>query len=197
MTVAPTSQIHGAASAPLASDAANAWLAWLRSGSRAPSDAHGVRFALAHCDSGVTWAYLDDAGAWTLGSTVDPELCPHPTATSLHELRLFGATAEILIWQTDDGQLRGRILADKEPPTDSDDPLSPFSESRRLRGTAGEPRDGFIRYIDSGGAEHLAPASFPQEFSVRHYLEQDPCTGAVRIAATRLVGHSVEKGGKL
>lgn len=191
MTVAATPQIPGASLTTLESDAATSWLAWLISEGPAPADTHGIRFALAHCESGVTWAFLDDAGKWRLGSAVKPDLCPVPTATSLHELRLFGATAEVLLWRADDGQLRGRILADSGPRAVSDDPLRPFCESRWLRGDPSEPRDGFIRYTDRGGAEHLAPQSLPHEFSVRNYLEQDSSTGAVRIAVTRLVSEKL------
>jgi CRISPR-associated protein (TIGR03984 family) len=179
--------IAGAHIIPLSADQARAWLNWLTGSGPPPAETHGVRFSLAHSDSGVTWGFLDEQGQWKLGAAVDPALCPVPTAESLHELRLIGETAEVLIWHGD-GELQGRILADDSSAFDSQNPLRPMDEGRKLRGTPDNPtKDGFKRYVDVGGAQHLAPESFPEDFSVRHYLKQDPDTGAVRIAATRLV----------
>lgn len=178
--------IAGAHIIPLSADQARAWLDWLTGSGPPPAETHGVHFSLAHSDSGVTWGFLDELGQWRLGAAVDPALCPVPTAKSLHELRLIGETAEVLIWRGD-GKLQGRILADNDSVRDFSHALSPMNEGRRLRGECRETRDGFKRYVDVGGAQHLAPEPFPEDFSVRHYLEQDPDTGAVRIAATRLV----------
>ena len=178
-------KIAGVRITPMIAEQASIWLNWL-TGSGPPMETHGVRFALAHADSGLTWGYVDDQRQWKLGSAVDPALCPVPMAKSLHELRLFGNTAEVLIWRGDN-ELRGRILADDGIVFDFSAPLCPLNEGRRLRGECREMRDGFKRYVDAGGAQHLAPESFPEEFSVRHYFEQDPETGAVRIAATRFV----------
>lgn len=179
-------KIAGARITPMNAEQANAWLNWLEGSGPSPTETHGVRFALAHSDSGVTWGYLDDQRHWKVGTAVDSTLCPVPTARSLHELRLFGNTAEVLIWRGDN-ELQGRILADDGIVPDSSDPLRPMNEGRRLRGECREMRDAFKRYVDAGGAQHLAPESFPEEFSVRHFFEQDASTGAVRIAATRLV----------
>ncbi len=179
-------RIAGACITPLNAEQANAWLDWLTGSGASSMESQGVRFALAHSDSGVTWGYLDGQRHWTMGTAVDPSLCPIPTAKSLHELRLFGNTAEVLIWRGDN-KLQGRILADDGIVFDSSDPLCPLNEGRRLRGECREMRECFKRYVDAGGAQHLVPESFPEEFSVRHYFEQVSSTGAVRIAATRLV----------
>jgi len=183
-------KIGGARIDPLDAAQVNAWLDWLTSTGPTPAEPHNVLFALAHCDSGVTWGYLDDQRQWQLGTAVDPGLCPVPTARSLHELRLFGYTAEVLIWRGDDG-LQGRILADDQTAFERSDALRPLNEGRRLRGKRGDQRNGFVPYVDVGGSQHLAPSAFPEEFSVRHYLEQDPATGAVRIAVTRLVSEKL------
>jgi CRISPR-associated protein (TIGR03984 family) len=190
---ATKSEIQCAMLLSLDSEHAKTWLEWFTGSESVPQDTFDVRFALSHCDSGVTWGYLDDQGVWRLGSTVDPELCPIPTASSLHELRLFGSTTEALIWRRDDGQLQGRVLADSGTTFSKTDPLYPIEEDRRLRGKPGEAHNGFTRYTDPGGAQHLAPTSFPLVFSVRHYLEQDPYTGAVRIAVTRLVPRNAKE----
>ncbi|MFW6114159.1 MAG: CRISPR-associated protein Csx19 [bacterium] len=178
--------IVGAHVTPLNAGQAKASLDWLTGSGPPPAETHGVRFSLAHSDAGVTWGFLDEQGQWKLGASVDPALCPVPMAKSLHQLRLIGETAEILIWRGD-GELQGRILADNNSVPDSSGPLCPINEGRHLRGECREVRDGFKRYVDVGGAQHLAPESFPEDFNVRHYFEQDATTGAVRIAATRLV----------
>lgn len=182
-------KIAGAKIDRLSAAQATDWLDWLIGRGPPPAQAYGVCFALAHTDSGVTWGYLVQA-AWKLGSSVDPGLCPIPTASSLHELRLFGNAAEVLIWRGDNG-LQGRILADDGTDFGPLDPLRPMDEARRLQGEGQKSRDGFVPYIDAGGARHLAPESFPGEFSVRYYFEQDSSTGAVRIAATRLIPENV------
>jgi hypothetical protein len=179
-------RIAGADIRSVNADEAKAWLGWLTGDRPPPTETHNVRFSLAHSDSGVTWGFLDEQGQWKLGASVDPALCPVPTAKSLHELRLIGETAEVLIWRGD-GELQGRILADHSSVLDSSDPLRPMNEGRCLRGECREIHDGFKRYVDAGGAQHLAPELFPEDFSVRQYFEQDATTGAVRIAATRLV----------
>lgn len=170
----------------LESEESHAWLAWFNGSGNPPSDTLGVRFALAHCDAGVTWGYLASA-RWRLSSEVDPELSPVPTVASLHELRLFGHLAEVLIWRSEQG-LSGRSLADWDGVEGVDDALRPIDEKRFLCGCDRPSKQGdFIRYTGRGGAEHLAPASLPlRSFGVRHYLEQDRITGAVRIAATLL-----------
>ncbi len=181
-----TSGVCGARIEPLDDAACQRWFQWLLGSGEVLEDTHNVSFTLAHCDSGVTWGYLDGEQKWRLGSEVDSSLCPNLTVQSLHELRLFGRSSEVLIWRTDDG-LRGRILIDDSQAIDDGDPPAPFFESRRLRGDRKESHDGFVRYVDRGGTQHLAPACFPEEFSVCHYLQENTETGAVRIVATRLV----------
>ena len=176
--------IVGASIKSLTPEQAVGWLNWLTGRAPAPSDCIAVQFALAHSDAGVTWGYLDGQGKWKLGHTVAPDLCPLPTTRSLQELRLFGTNAEVLIWRGYEG-LCGRILEDD--PSAAEPWLKPMNEGRRLRGSNESPENGFRRYVDAGGAQHLAPEHFPEDFSVRHYFEQDTITGAVRIAATRLV----------
>lgn len=194
-TVGEEKRIRGATITSLNSKDAEEWIAWLSGDSNsAPSETYGVQYALAHSDAGVTWGYLDNQASWKLGSDVDPVLCPRLEAKSLHELRVFGTEAEVLIWRGNEG-LQGRMLADNDVIFNSSDPLRPLNEGRWLRGDPPEEHDhdsGFVRYVDGGGAQHLVPQSFPKKFSVRHYLEQDASTGAVRIAATRLVDTPVK-----
>ncbi len=185
--------LHGAALHSLDDELCRQWLDWLIQSGPCPSQTHRFEYALAHCDSGVTWGYWD-AGRdrWRLSCEVDSDLSPGPEQGTIQELRIFGPTAEVLIWTGDEG-LRGRVLADDEADAPADRSLRPLDEGRRLRGEPhpGAVEAGFIRYADPGGSQHLAPESFPRSFSVRHYFEQDMETGAVRIAASRL---RVEEG---
>lgn len=166
----------------------------------APAAPAGLDWALAHCDDGVTWGRFDAAtGAWRLGSEAAPDLSPPIRAEALQELRLFGERSEVLIWRSD-SHLRGRVLAETDPVadrSDEDDPLRPSDDSRVLRGAyVVAPCDhGFTQVGDGAGAEQLLPLAAVNEqirdarirLDVRHYYEIDAATGAVRIAATRLV----------
>lgn len=179
-----TRTIHGAAIETLTSKECQCWIDWLRGEGSGPGLAQNVMFALAHCDSGVTWAFLDARRAWCLGSSFDPDLCPVPSVAHLQELRFVGAQSEVLIWKGGDG-LVGRILSDR---SDELAPhLQPWDESRHLLGNPKRNVGDFILYVDGGGAQHMAPYTFPKEFLVRHYFEEDQDTGAVRVAASRWV----------
>ncbi|HDH26706.1 MAG TPA: hypothetical protein ENH00_11040 [Actinobacteria bacterium] len=163
------------------------------------------KWALAHCDDGVTWGTFDtDLSSWRLGSEVVPDVSPPIREQTIQELRLFGETGEVLIWRTEEG-LRGRILHELIPPadrTDEMDPLRPSDEARILRGDSvrGGSEPGFTRVVDRTGAEQVIPADTTAEqlrkrrvrLQVRHYWEQDPESGAVRIAATRLLKLTTE-----
>jgi len=178
------------------------WLGWV-AGERddAPSiDAKGLRWALAHCNGGVTWGHFDAGkSVWHLGCQAVPDVSPPIRKDTLQELRLFGEPGEVLVWRTEAG-LRGRILREREPAADradEADPLRPSDELRILRGddVCATVEHGFAHVVDRTGAEQVVPADITAEhlrvprihLRVRHYWEQDAETGAVRIAATRLV----------
>lgn len=161
-----------------------------------------VVWCLAHCDDGITWGRYDvGTKAWRLGSTVVPTVSPRIRYETLQELRIFGQSGEVLIWRAD-SELRGRLLLDTNPSTGKDDPLRPSDERRILRGDSvrsNAERD-FTYIADSAGAEQVIPLKVANSdlnarrvrLHMRHYWEQDPDIGAVRIAATRLVELSVE-----
>src|SRR5690606_5270582 len=96
--------------------------------------------------------------------------------------------------------LRGRLLRDAGSPTDrsaQDNPISPSNESRILRGTlvVAKCDHGFTHIADGTGAEQVVPLVVDNDhllaglvrLDLRHYYEADASTGAVRIAATRLI----------
>lgn len=176
------------------------YVSWLlgEGNAAAPEEASGLVWALAHCDDGVTWGCYD-AGVWRLGNHVAPEVSPPIRLETLQELRLFGERAEVLVWRTDAG-LRGRVLRETDPAADRGDesnPLRPSNESRILRGGSvlAQRRHGFTHIGDGAGAEQVLPLAVSNEqlraaqvrLDVCHYYEADAETGAVRIAATRLV----------
>ena len=77
--------------------------------------------------------------------------------------------------------------------------LSPLDETRILLGNRllAPPRAHFSRVAAPTGAEQVVPLNlseadfkdgrWPLRLEVRHYKQQDPETGDVRLAATRLV----------
>lgn len=194
--------IAGCELTPLDSSTCEGYVSWLRGEESvaAPEGATGLAWALAHCDDGVTWGRYDEAArAWRLGNQVAPDVSPPIRPETLQELRLFGKDGEVLIWRTEAG-LRGRVLRETQPSRNRDDeadPLRSSEESRVLRGdlVLAQCEYGFTRIRDRAGAEQVLPIEVSDEqlraaqirLVVRHYFEADGETGAVRIAATRLV----------
>lgn len=178
----------------------NAFLTWVSGGNKKPEGAEGLGWLLAHCHDGVTWGRLGEDGlVWLVSSAVFTDLSPAVSASNLLEMRLFGKGKEVLIWRSEAG-LFGRVLIDVgEGQLRKDSPLRPGDEERILLGdrlSAG-PIDGFSRVGTASGREQAVPlACTEQDFNggyqplrlrVRHYFEQDEKTGAVRVAASRLV----------
>jgi CRISPR-associated protein (TIGR03984 family) len=203
MTAAEASPVlAGCDLSMLDSAACERYLGWLLGEKEAnePEGARGLAWALAHCDDGVTWGRHDaSAKVWHFGNQAIPEVSPSIRPEALQELRVFGEAGEVLIWRTDAG-LRGRMLLDASPGADrsnESDFLRPSNESRILRGdhVVEQCEHGFSRVGDRTGAEQVLPLEVTKEqlhaaqvrLEVRHYYQSDADTGAVRIAATRLV----------
>ncbi len=207
-TADPFSPIAGCLIEPLDAAACERYVAWLlgEPGSAPPGGAAGLSWALAHCDGGVTWGRYDaEAATWRLGHNVAPAVSPPIRRQALQELRVFGQPREVLIWRTDSG-LRGRTLRETDPPagrSDTSDPLRPADESRILRGdqVRATCEHGFTHVADRAGAEQVLPVVVTDDglqarrarLAVRHYFEPDPESGAVRIAASRLVKLTAEE----
>ncbi|MDD3925068.1 MAG: CRISPR-associated protein Csx19 [bacterium] len=153
---------------------------------------------LAHCHDGVTWGRYESSNrCWQLSSNTFPDLSPKISSFNLLEIRLFGPESEIMFWKTERG-LSGRCIIDR-PIEDDNSPVRPGAEVRILLGdrTIGTPRAGFTRVGTAGGMEQAVPlvcteddfkyGYWPLRLRVQHYFELDKETGAVRVAATRLV----------
>ncbi len=176
------------------------WLEWLLGQRAVPPRPTTSCWLLAHCDDGVTWG-LRNNGTWQLGSSAFPDLCPQVSLDNLIELRLFGDQEELLMWRGDSG-LCGRWLIDTSG-SECDASLRPHSEDRVLLGhrhRGFETRNGFTRVGDGSGREQAVPLvcsagdfgteqppRMPLRLTVKHYFETDSQTGAVRVAASRLM----------
>ena len=173
------------------------WMRWALQKGVPPEGSQGLRTALAYACDGVAWGVINTDGAIQWGGEAFPGKCPMPAEESLLELRLFGPEREVYLWREENGW-RGRLLADSE---EGDIPaeFAPASESRILRADRvfESGPDGFSRVGDNTGAEQVVPLvcsdedftrrRWPLKLKLRSYFEQDPATGAVRIAAVRLV----------
>lgn len=170
--------------------ACKAWLDHVLGRGAAPAALGEHAWVLCHCDDGVTWGRREGSG-WLLGSTLFPDLCPHPSELGLQELRVFSAVAEVLIWREED-RLCGRILRDSTAPVKD---CSPDDEKRLLvAGVVRECREGFTRVGDGTGAEQALPLNVGEGpahawpcLRVRHYFGRDEATGSIRVVASRLV----------
>ena len=174
------------------------WLRWAIGDTPILPRTTNCRWLLAHCDDGVTWGARREDG-WRLGSSAFPDLCPSISLENLIEIRLFGDHEELLMWW-DDSELRGRWLID-DPASPCDPTVRPHEEDRVLLGNdRPEAKNGFSRVADGSGREQAVPLvcsttdfgserqrRMPLRLTVNHYFETDSRTGAVRVAATRLV----------
>jgi len=153
---------------------------------------------LAHCHDGVTWGRFDSVTKdWLLSSTPYAKLCPRISESNLLEIRLFGLEREILIWRTEN-DFSGRCLIDKEE-RDNNDSCLPDNETRILLGdrVLDALKEGFTCVGTARGLRQAVPLEctdkdfaggrWPLRVQMRHYFEQDDETGAVRVAASRLV----------
>jgi CRISPR-associated protein (TIGR03984 family) len=182
----------------LPEEATRTYFNWIF-GDAEPAGNHGRSvWLLAHSYDGVTWGRFDsDRQVWSLSSDPFPDLCPEITESNLIEMRLFGPYDETLIWRTD-SEFAGRRLID-EPEADLESPTRSDEEIRILLGDRmlSEPKNGFTLVGTASGAEQAVPMvcaqsdfenrRWPLRLKVRHYFIKDDETGAVRVAATRLV----------
>jgi len=176
--------------------ACQAYLSWVI-GSVAPGEnLKDIAWLLAHCHDGVTWGCINDDQSWRTSSMYFSDLCPCVSESNLLEIRLFGAEREIMIWRTESG-FSGRSMVDK-PGQKKNDPCRPDDEIRILLGdqVMETAKDGFTRVRTKSGMEQAIPLVCADNdyaegrmpcLLMRHYFAQDKETGAVRVAASRLV----------
>lgn len=189
--------IEGCTIETLDNEACQPYLFWVIDSVELGQHIKDIAWLLAHCHDGVTWGCLNDDQSWRLSSKFFPELCPYISKSNLLEIRLFGLDREILIWRTEKG-FSGRCLIDK-PGQKNNDPCRPDDEIRILLGdrVLETTKEGFTRVRTKSGMEQAIPLEcadkdciegrWPFRLKMRHYFEKDMKTGAVRVAASRLV----------
>ncbi|HXK43686.1 MAG TPA: CRISPR-associated protein Csx19 [Anaerolineae bacterium] len=178
---------HHIQSLPVPDDLATELRQWLA----AQTQPYGLNCLLAHADDGVIWGQVRDGG-WHLSGDAFPAISPPLRAVTLQQVRLFGPTAELLLWKDGTGW-RARLIRD-----DAGESGEYYDESHLLWGDKEEePRDGFV-LVRQGkeGLRHAPPllqgAPLPARLQVRHYLAYD-LDGQAYIAYGRLV--ALHQGG--
>jgi len=145
---------------------------------------------LAHADDGVIWGELRD------DVLVMPSNAAQLRVTTIQQLRLFGETGELLLWR-DDSQLHVRLQLDTHGGSQHC-----LDEDYLLWGDQGRLVDASFTQLSEGGRgiRHTIPlivqvdATKRARLRVRHYVQEDPQTGMVRIEASRLVSLTAPKG---
>jgi CRISPR-associated protein (TIGR03984 family) len=170
-------------------------------------------YLLAHADDGVLWGRIDadkaeqaggaDAAQRTgkrllwnseVGDESDSADAPRLSLDTLHTLRLFHESYELLLWRSASGW-RARRIVDVCPSADGG-PAPTWTESldepQMLWGTEGQSADhGFTKLTHGAeGLVHFVPIACqpakqrPVWLVVRHYVNDAPLA---RIVASRLV----------
>jgi len=192
------SRLEGCRIKPLDCQECKTFVDWVTGGAGPVASFGRLVWLLAHCRDGVTWGQFDgDSHSWRLSSTPFPDLSPKVTEPNLLEMRLFGPEEEVLIWHVRKG-FSGRRLLDEQT-KDQNSPTKPDDETRILLGDrlVDGAKEGFTRVSTASGMEQAVPLQCerldfmdgrqPLRLKVRQYFEQDAQTGAVRVAASRLV----------
>lgn len=158
-------------------------------------------YVLIHTDEGVIWGKIDDAGEPILYSMTAENTLEQ--IELWHQLRLFTPTYEVHLWRDGDKRWHKRALRDLESPEGAN-LYDMLDEDYLLWGNRAQDQGGgFTRLFDaSQGLSHTIPLSYKHvapyidegrgvTLQVRHYLEELQETGALRIAASRLVAFNV------
>ncbi len=180
--------------------------AWLEG----QATACGLSYVLAHADDGVIWGQFIDSTLRTADHAF-PQFAPLRLCT-LQQCRVFGDTAELLLWRID-RRFKARLLRERDG--QAPDLLAwtgngwrlhkhatttghTIDERHILWGTrAEEEKDGFTMLSEGQGLRHAVPLTGiqfdeghmerPAGLLVRHYIAYDDETGVARIALSRLV----------
>jgi CRISPR-associated protein (TIGR03984 family) len=145
---------------------------------------HNLEFLLAHADDGVIWGKFQDHKLTLADSGAPLRL------STLQQCRIFGKTAEVMLWQAN-GIWKYRSIVD-------DRQYDSFSEPQILWGTKLVSSDEHFTFVAEGkqGFHHAVPVTqipfatsddyHPLRLEVRHYISYDG-DGATRIECSRLV----------
>jgi CRISPR-associated protein (TIGR03984 family) len=161
---------------------------WLEEQARA----YGLTYLLAHADDGVFWGRIGKEGL-TTSDQVAPDISPLLRANTLQQARLFGKTAELLLWRENEEQFLVRLIQDAS--TGQGIWEEAMEEKQMLWGDHATPLSNDFTLLEEGaqGLRHVVPlklieGDFKPEngprLIVRHYITKD---GFARIVASRLV----------
>ncbi|MGF2035607.1 MAG: type III-D CRISPR-associated protein Csx19 [Nostoc sp. CmiVER01] len=167
---------------------------WLQE--KVQSSEYNLKYLLAHAEDGVIWGYFDSE-ANLITPTEPEELFPKYkfplfNYETLQQGRVFGDSAEIMFWRTEDG-LKAILIKDNKD-------TEFLTEKQILWGTqAEEVKDKFTLVSDgSQGLRHAVPVTGiefnkteksyrPLYLIVHNYIDYDENIGLARIYLSRLV----------
>ncbi|MCL4424050.1 MAG: CRISPR-associated protein Csx19 [Firmicutes bacterium] len=160
---------------------------------------YDLKWLLAHADDGVIWGRVDANGIVTShdvaqGDREAMQVCPPLRRETMRQVRIFGQTAELLLWSDGGRRWQARVIRDASPGelTTWDEG---FDEPQLLWGNRGKPLpQGFTFLRDAGqGLRYAIPMSVPigkddhvpqTRLLVRHYLNKE---GFAQVVASRLI----------
>ncbi|MDZ8227613.1 CRISPR-associated protein Csx19 [Nostoc sp. ChiVER01] len=167
---------------------------WLQE--KVQSSEYNLKYLLAHAEDGVIWGYFDSE-VNLITPTEPEELFPKYkfplfNYETLQQGRVFGDSAEIMFWRTEDG-LKAILIKDNKD-------TEFLTEKQILWGTqAEEVKDKFTLVSDgSQGLRHAVPVTGiefnkteksyrPLYLIVHNYIDYDENIGLARIYLSRLV----------
>ncbi len=155
----------------------------------------GLRWLLAHTDSGVIWGELRDSEL-ALSSDAFPRPGLRLRGETLQQARLFGAAGEVLLWRGPDEQWQATTRLDGTGEAgeyfDEAYVVWGFKEERTLCDGFRELREGAQGIIHSPPLQRTPSNTKRAHLTMRHYLQHDT-NGLIRIVAGRLLGLSEAK----
>lgn len=173
--------------------------AWLL----AQAHAHALTTLLAHADDGVIWGRVHDGRMLIAREVLTQHNFPDLRWLTLQQARLFGPTAELLLWQTDAGPQARLVQEGTGTPCEFYDERQMLWGTERVTAEHGFTlvRDGAQGFFHAPPVEADARAFVgkkwrPLRLHVRHYLTLAD-DGLLKVTLSSLVGLSVEyKGGR-
>lgn len=148
--------------------------------------AYALTYALVHADDGVIWGMHDSNGwRWSGDDAAFPSVSPTLRWDTIQQLRLFGESAEVLLWR-EGSMLQGRLITDVASQGDP----NCFDEQHLLWGRPqGAIRHGFhLMREGAQGLLHAPPQAIAQTgaFIARNYIAYDD-DGCAYVLTSRLV----------
>lgn len=157
---------------------------------------HGLTHALGHCDDGVTYGvWRQPQSQWQWSCDAFPAISPSIKKQTLRELRLFGATTELMLWRTGNG-FAARVCKEISIQT-ANAAIDYFDEDMMFWGTKDvAPQQAFTLMREGAqGFLHTPPSDLAKRgcLSIRTYIHYHPSSGCAQTLAQRLLAPSMSK----